>query len=70
VPEDWRHAKVRVVLSREPAEELPELDMSKIKTPLDAFKELRKLGGLSHIIPDPVAWQREIREDRPLPGRE
>jgi hypothetical protein len=21
-------------------------------------------------IEDPVAWQREIREDRPLPGRE
>jgi hypothetical protein len=21
-------------------------------------------------IPDPVAWQREIRRDRPLPGRE
>ncbi len=25
--------------------------------------------GLSHIV-DPVAWQREIRKDRPLPGRE
>ncbi len=24
---------------------------------------------LSHIT-DPVAWQREIRKDRPLPGRE
>ena len=24
---------------------------------------------LSHIV-DPIAWQREIREDRPLPGRE
>ena len=24
---------------------------------------------LSHIT-DPIAWQREIREDRPLPGRE
>ena len=22
------------------------------------------------IIEDPVAWQREIRQDRPLPGRE
>ena len=21
-------------------------------------------------IPDPVAWQQELREDRPLPGRE
>ncbi|MCO5763234.1 MAG: hypothetical protein NHG36_17285 [Chromatiaceae bacterium] len=24
---------------------------------------------LSHIV-DPVAWQKEIRKDRPLPGRE
>ena len=26
-------------------------------------------GALSRII-DPVAWQRDIRQDRPLPGRE
>ncbi|WPD21468.1 MAG: hypothetical protein Q3M24_17120 [Candidatus Electrothrix aestuarii] len=26
-------------------------------------------GALSHID-DPAAWQREIRKDRPLPGRE
>jgi hypothetical protein len=38
-------------------------------TPLAALKELRKLGGLRHIIPDPVAWQREQRKERPLPGR-
>ena len=30
---------------------------------------LRALGGLSDAIPDPAAWQREIREDRSLPGR-
>jgi hypothetical protein len=34
-----------------------------------AFEELRALGGLRDVIPDPVAWQREMREDRPLPGR-
>ena len=28
-----------------------------------------RTGGITSI-PDPVAWQREIREDRPLPGRE
>jgi hypothetical protein len=39
-------------------------------TVLDALKELRKLGGLRGAIPDPVAWQRELRKDRPLPGRE
>lgn len=26
--------------------------------------------GLFEHIQDPVLWQREIREDRPLPGRE
>ena len=35
-----------------------------------AFDELRAQGGLSDVIPDPLAWQREVREDRALPGRE
>lgn len=35
-----------------------------------AFEELRGLGGLRDLIPDPVVWQRELREDRPMPGRE
>ncbi len=39
-------------------------------TPLEAFKALRAMGGLRHIIPDPVAWQREQRADRSLPGRD
>ena len=39
-------------------------------TPLDALKELRKLGGLRRVIPDPMAWQREQRRERPLPGRD
>jgi hypothetical protein len=25
---------------------------------------------LAKAIPDPVKWQKEIRKDRPLPGRE
>ena len=35
-----------------------------------AFDGLRTLGGLGDMIPDPLAWQREMREDSPLPGRE
>ena len=33
---------------------------------------IRKLASLSAFssIQDPVAWQREARRDRPLPGRE
>lgn len=27
-------------------------------------------GGSGKSIPDPLAWQREIRQDRPLPGRD
>jgi hypothetical protein len=34
-----------------------------------AYAELRALGGLRDVIPDPVAWQRESREDVVLPGR-
>ena len=34
-----------------------------------ALERLAAMGGVPSI-PDPVAWQREMREDRPLPGRE
>ena len=34
-----------------------------------ALDKLATLGGISSI-PDPVAWQREMRQDRPLPGRD
>jgi hypothetical protein len=36
---------------------------------VEALERLAALGGIKSI-PDPVAWQREIRKDRPLPGRE
>lgn len=32
------------------------------------LEALAQGGGLSTIT-DPVAWQREVRQDRPLPGR-
>ena len=34
-----------------------------------ALESLAAMGGIKSI-PDPSAWQREIRQDRPLPGRE
>jgi hypothetical protein len=34
-----------------------------------AFATLAKLGTFAEIT-DPVEWQRQIRKDRPLPGRE
>ena len=35
-----------------------------------AYAGLRAAGGLGDVIPDPCAWQHEIRQDRPLPGRD
>lgn len=34
-----------------------------------ALEGLRAMGGLKDVIPDPAAWQREIREDVLLPGQ-
>ena len=34
-----------------------------------ALERIAEKGGIRSIV-DPVAWQREIRKDRPLPGRE
>jgi hypothetical protein len=71
VPQNLRRGKVKVVATLETElEPVPPSKTTKPGTPLDALKELRKLGGLRHVIPDPVAWQREQRKERPLPGRE
>ena len=35
----------------------------------ETFNRLAAMDAFSYID-DPVAWQREIRQDRPLPGRE
>ena len=70
VPHDMRRGKVKVIatLQSEPEVGTP-CGGTKPGTPLEALKELRKLGGLRHVIPDPAAWEREQRKERPLPGR-
>jgi hypothetical protein len=71
VPERLRSGKVKVVTTLQAEQETAkEGTEAKPGTPLEALKELRKLGGLLHVIPDPAAWQREQREERPLPGRD
>ena len=40
------------------------------KKALAALEELSKINGALGKIKDPSAWQREIRKDRPLPGRD
>ena len=71
VPHNLRRGKVRVVATLETESEIaPPGNGATPGTPLEALKELRKLGGLRRLIPDPVAWQREQRKERPLPGRD
>ncbi len=70
VPIDLRHGKVRVVATLEAEQENKSgISKEKARTPLEALKRLRARGTFREIT-DPVAWQREIRKDRPLPGRE
>lgn len=66
VPPELRNGKVRVTATLEAAWEAAGAERG---TPLEALKELRKLGTFKEIA-DPVAWQREQRRDRPLPGRD
>jgi hypothetical protein len=66
LPPELRNSKVRVTATLE-AE--PEPETKERRTPLEALKELRKLGTFKGID-DPVAWQRAQRRDRPLPGRD
>ncbi|HEY0025830.1 MAG TPA: hypothetical protein VGB24_23275 [Longimicrobium sp.] len=49
--------------------ETPEQRAARIKEAVDALRHLAEMGTFDHIE-DPGEWQRQIREDRPLPGRE
>jgi hypothetical protein len=40
------------------------------KRMVEALEKLAAGGRIEDLIPDPVAWQREERKDRPLPGRD
>ena len=66
LPVELRKSKLQVTATiqavREPGECPTQEDA------LAALRKLRELGTFKEIN-DPVAWQREIRKDRPLPGR-
>lgn len=36
----------------------------------EIMAEIAARGEAFHDITDPITWQREVRKDRPLPGRE
>lgn len=68
LPANLRRGRVRVVANLTVDDDSSVMPPE--ETPLQALKELRKLGGLRHVIPDPVAWQKEQRQERQLPGRD
>lgn len=63
-----RPAKVMVTLLESPREprRLPPSDGAAMA---DILAEIAARGGLKEFG-DPLEWQREVRKDRPLPGRE
>ena len=66
VPETDGPIQVYITVSNSPDLEGPE---SKGQTVFDALQALADMGAFDEIE-DPVAWQREIRKDRPLPFRD
>jgi uncharacterized protein YfaS (alpha-2-macroglobulin family) len=67
LPEELRKSKLQVTATiqavRDPSERPTKEDA------VAALRKLRELGTFKEIA-DPVAWQREMRQDRPLPGRD
>jgi hypothetical protein len=66
LPAELRKSRLKVTATIEAATGQGERPAR--ETALAALKRLR-VRGTFQTITDPVAWQREIRQDRPLPGR-
>ncbi|HEX6749434.1 MAG TPA: hypothetical protein VF092_19215 [Longimicrobium sp.] len=65
-PADDRPKAVKVIVPDDEDTAAPE---ERRGAALAALQEIASRGGI-RSIPDPVAWQREVRKDRPLPGRD
>lgn len=68
-PRTDRPVRVHVTLVERTLDETPEERAVRGKRMADALRELATSNAFKDIT-DPVAWQREIRKDRPLAGRE
>lgn len=77
-PDGWLRLQVPELLRGQPLEVIAVLQPAKgteANAPLrrqQAYAALDRLalrGGIA-AIPDPTAWQRTLRQERPLPGRE
>jgi len=67
LPLDLRNSKVRVTATLEVAAD--EGERPSREAALAALRRLRQMGTFKEIA-DPVEWQRKIRKDRPLQGRD
>jgi hypothetical protein len=67
VPAEWREGKLKVTAVIEAVSDISE--QTAREAAVAALKRLRARGTFRDIT-DAAAWQREIRRDRPLPGRE
>ncbi|WKN29541.1 hypothetical protein PZB74_11260 [Porifericola rhodea] len=54
---------------REEEEQILNADFPKKESVAEVLRDWHQHGGLQTSISDPVAWQREQRKDRKLPGR-
>lgn len=70
LPPELRDGKVKVEARLERVMGPDENAARPNGTVLDALREMRALGGMRDLIPDPISWQREQRIERPLPDRE
>ena len=68
-PNAERPVRVRVTVVETILDETPEERAARGKRMADALRELAASAAFKEIS-DPVAWQREIRKDRAMPGRE
>lgn len=68
-PKSGRPVRVHVTVVDELLEESAEERAARGRRMADALEKLAASGAFREIA-DPVAWQREIRKDKPLYGRE
>ena len=69
LPAELRHGKVKVEAKMEAAAQSATSEEQRKKELLEIMTRIRARNPFKDIT-DPVAWQREMREDVTLPGRE
>jgi hypothetical protein len=73
LPPELLHGKIEVTATlraaHEPLPSVPRATPEMLQRRKEAFEKLRLLNPFRQI-PDPVAWQKEVRLDRALPGRD